>query len=367
MGKNGLSPIELSVIVDKKRTVLTLDKRIKPNTWKAQSQKSSQKEVNKFIDAIRAKFYSIETELIKRGISVTLENVTDAYKNGFKVKEVGIIEFFNAYNREKGKNLSLSLITILKYKNVMDCLKSFIVEKYGKQDMPLASITPLFLQRFYDHLLTFNANNSAVGKMRKLKSVLSFAVDEGHITKNPMTMKFHLDKVHKKPLNDIEVAAIEAFESPIERINKVKDLFLFQCYTALSYSDMASIKKEDILESEYGKYIQKNRNKTNVQYTCLLNDKAIEILERYDYQLPILSNQKYNSYLAEIRDILGIKKPLTSHIARHTAATRFLNNGIPISVVSKILGHTNTRQTEAYAKMLDSTVLKEMASLRSAL
>ena len=132
---------------------------------------------------------------------------------------------------------------------------------------------------------------------------------------------------------------------------------MFACYTALAYSDLASISIDDIKVQNGVHFIQKNRIKTGVQYTIPLNDIAMEILQRYNYQLPVLTNQRYNSYLKEIADICGIDKKLTSHLARHTAATLMLNSGISIDVVAKILGHRNTAMTAHYAKMLDKTII----------
>lgn len=363
-GKNGLSPVEMSVIINGQRKIITLDLRVKASSWKSQSQKSSQKTVNDYLSAVRTKMYSIETELIKRGKSVAVDLVIDIFKNGFKEDEKGVLEYFDEYNREKGKAVNTTYITIMKYIKVRDYLNSFIFEAYGVKDMPLTKINNGFCQKFYDYLLRFNANNSVVGKMKQFKTVLGAAVNDGILDKNPMTLKFHLDKVLKKPLTKAEIKKIEEYVSPVERVMRVKDCFLFQCYTALSYADMAEVTKEDILDSEYGKYIQKERIKTKVTYTSLLNEKAMAILEKYDYKLPVLSNQKYNTYLHELEVVVGINKPLTSHLARHTAATILLNDGVPISVVSKVLGHTNTRMTEHYAKTLDSTILREMRKVQ---
>ena len=157
--------------------------------------------------------------------------------------------------------------------------------------------------------------------------------------------------------------ALENKSFSTDRLNKVRDCFLFQAYTGLSYSDMAGLTKDDFIACDKGMYLHKARVKTKVNYTVFLLPKAIALLEKYDWKLPVLSNQKYNSYLGEIKDIIGISKPLHSHIARHTAATQFLNNGLSIDVVAKILGHTNTNMTKHYAKLLDTTVLNEMAKL----
>ena len=126
---------------------------------------------------------------------------------------------------------------------------------------------------------------------------------------------------------------------------------------------MANLVQSDI-QCEDGMYfVRKARQKTGVVFFTVLNDEAMNILKKYDYHLPILSNQKYNSYLKEIADICNINKSLHSHIARHTCATQLLNDGMPIEIVAKVLGHTNTRQTMHYAKLMDKTVLKEFKRL----
>jgi integrase len=143
----------------------------------------------------------------------------------------------------------------------------------------------------------------------------------------------------------------------IDRLNQVRDLFVFAANTALSYCDLASVKREDIQHEGDVMYLKKKRGKTGVTYILPLNDTAMGLLKKYDYELPIISNQRYNAYLKEVADICGIKKTLTTHLARHTAATLMLNAGIAIEVVSKILGHSNTKMTQHYAKLLDKTVI----------
>jgi integrase len=137
----------------------------------------------------------------------------------------------------------------------------------------------------------------------------------------------------------------------------VRDLFVFAANTALSYCDLSSLRREDIQIDGEVMYLKKKRGKTGVTYILPLNDTAINLLRKYDYELPVISNQRYNSYLKEIADICGIRKTLTTHLARHTAATLMLNAGIAIEVVSKILGHSNTKMTQHYAKLLDKTVI----------
>jgi integrase len=187
----------------------------------------------------------------------------------------------------------------------------------------------------------------------------------GRIDKNPFeNIRIKRGEVVITPLTREEMMRIANRDFKIKRLNQVRDVFIFACNTALSYSDMASVKKEDIQTTDNGvKYLKKQRIKTGITYIVPLSDVAIGLLEKYDYKLPIISNQRYNSYLQEIADLCGIDKKLTSHIARHTAATLLLNSGVSIEVVAKILGHSNTKMTQHYAKLLDTTVINTKISI----
>ena len=166
-------------------------------------------------------------------------------------------------------------------------------------------------------------------------------------------------------LTESEIHRIQS-KRMVGRLEKVRDLFLFQCFTGLSYSDMANLTKDDFNVNNKGQvYVKKTRQKTGVLYLVVLLDDAKRIAEKYDYSLPVLSNQRYNSYLKEIKDLCHISKPLHTHIGRHTAATYLLNKGIPIETVAKILGHSDIKQTQHYAKLLDDSVFQEFKKLES--
>ena len=180
----------------------------------------------------------------------------------------------------------------------------------------------------------------------------------GKIDKNPFdTIKIRKGEANIVPLSKEELMIIANKDFGIDRLNQVRDLFIFAANTALSYCDLAAVRREDIQTDGDVMYLKKKRGKTGVTYILPLNDTAISLLKKYDYELPIITNQKYNAYLKEIATICGIKKVLTTHLARHTAATLMLNAGISIDVVSKILGHSNTKMTQHYAKLLDKTVI----------
>ena len=160
-----------------------------------------------------------------------------------------------------------------------------------------------------------------------------------------------------------------------ERLNTVKDIFLFSCYTGLAYADVKKLKQSDVVTGVDGKrWLAYRRQKTDTTAKIPLLPPAIRLMEKYfDHPetmeskrlLPVLSNQKMNAYLKEIADICGISKTLTYHIARHTFATTItLSNGVPIETVSKMLGHRNLRTTQHYAKILDKKISEDMEKLK---
>ena len=201
--------------------------------------------------------------------------------------------------------------------------------------------------------------------LSKMRSVILYAINNGKIEKDP----FRGIRINKR-LKDVEFLTFEELDRirykkmPNERLERVKDLFLFQCFTALSYCDMASLTPEDFQGNDLGQiFIRKYRAKTKVEFCTVLLEDAKAIAKKYEFHLPMLSNQRYNGYLKEIAALCDINKDLHSHIGRHTAACYLLNKGISIEVVSRILGHTNTRMTRHYAKLLDESVFKEFKKL----
>ena len=213
------------------------------------------------------------------------------------------------------------------------------------------------------------SNNTAIQKMKQVKRVLRFAVDEGFIKVSPFKIVLKKEKNVVQPLTIKEVNAIRKKKIDIERLAKIRDLFIFECYSGLAFSDLMSLNENDFHVDESGhKWIIKKRHKTNVVATIPLLPIALEILEKYDYKLPHMSNVKYNSYLKELGDICKIKKKLHSHLARHTWATILLNNGMNMVSVSRCMGHSNSKITESvYAKILPDKLFEEVKKVNDKL
>lgn len=201
---------------------------------------------------------------------------------------------------------------------------------------------------------------------RFLNSYILDAIAAGLLKRNPYKW-VHIEKdkkshgIHKYLTLD-EVRRLETAKMPTDSLEKVRDLFVFQIYTCLSYKDLASFDIKKAIKRADGRMVYTgNRAKTNEGFTFLILEPAMKVLKKYGNRLPMLSNVKYNEYLKVVAQSAGIDKPITSHWARHTGATIMLNEGVDMETVSKILGHSSTRITrQVYAKLLDSTVVDKM-------
>lgn len=365
-GKNGLAPLEVSIIVNKERKVFTLDRRVKPSLFNTKSQKvRGDKELNDYIDAVRTKLFSIETRVIKEDLVLTATEVMKYFKNGFTERNKGVLAVFGEFIKEYSKKHDVTLQTISKFKTVNDFLMEFINEEYKISEFPISSINESFIEKFNVFLSNKgNSNNTVVAKLKKLKMVLNYSVANGYIKVNPMfNHKFHIEKVVTIPLTIDEIRRIKDKKISVERLDRVRDIFLLMCYTGLAYCDVMTLTKDDIQDG----VIIKNRKKTAVQSVIPMFSTTKEILEKYDYVIPKISNQRLNSYLTELQDICGIKKNLHCHLARHSTATILLNQGVDMQTVSRVLGHSNSKITEAvYSSLYTSEIVKRVKEVESA-
>lgn len=356
--KDGLTPLELYVIINGKRRFVSLNRRIDPKMFNSKKQiVRGDDQMNEYIEAIRMKCYSIETEMLKRGLLLTTDTFVDAFKYGIKQNSISVYALFDEFMARQQEKRKVGLITqaiYVKYRCTIRYCKEAM-----KTDKMLNELTTSDMEDIYTYMLGRMANNSAICYMRKLKTMLIYAIREGYISQNPITFKFHKDKVKTEPLTIEEVRRIRTKVLGSKSMENVRDLFIFQCYTGMAYRDMASLTQNDIKVDKDGKeWILKERVKTGVSAFIPVLPPVKEILVKHQYLLPTLSNQKYNSYLKEIQEVCGIEKTLHSHLARHTCGTLLLNAGLDMQTVSKVLGHSSTKTTEAvYAKLLPETIM----------
>lgn len=364
--RNGLAPIELSIIINKQRSYIALPMKVVPEKFSTMLASKRNNEVLEYVSAIRTKLNKCINEMLVSDTPITTANLRDYFMTGGSKSYTlsTLAKEFLQYYEKKSKANAVTSNVVRKYELALDKFMAFM-----KKDVEIATIKPLDLENFKTDLqLQTKDDKTELRKFEdttiahiliKLKTVFTYAVNNGHLKINPFN-QVSIDKntkdVEKLSNEEIEVIKRKTF---VGRLSNVRDCFLFQCCTGVSYCDMANLVQSDIQfdESNNMYYVNKPRQKTSVMFFTVLNDEAMAILKKHNYCLPVLSNQKYNSYLKEIGDICNITKNLHSHLARHTCATRLLNDGMPLEIVAKVLGHTNTRQTQHYAKLLDRTVL----------
>ena len=366
--KDGLTPLELYVIIDGKRRFVSLKRRIDHKLFNPKKQiVRGDAQTNEYIEAVRMKCYSLELEMMKRGLLFTVDTFVYAFKHGIKQNSISVYGLFDRFMEKQLEKKEVGLIThaiYVKYRCTIRYCKEAM-----QTDKMMSELTASDMEDIYTYMLHQMTNNSAICYMRKLKTILIYAIREGYISTNPINFKFHKDKVKKEPLTLDEVRRIRAVELGSKRMENIRDLFILQCYTGLAFRDMSSLSEKDIEIDKDGKeWIVKERIKTGVPAFIPILPVVKEILVKYNYHLPTLTNQKYNSYLKEIQEVCGIKQTLHSHLARHTCGTLLLNAGVDMLTVSKVLGHSSTKTTEmVYAKLLPETIMKRVEEVSNKL
>ncbi len=367
--QNGLSPIEVSVTIGKERRVIRLPKYVKAEDFNVKKQRVKRNEVlNNYLDAVKVKFTQIETEMLKRNMPITTRTIIDVFQNGFADTNITFLSLFDKHNEDantRAKRGLISPVTYQKYLLTRKMFADFLRAKLHRGDILLVDITPAMIEQFYIYLNGLMAKNTAIHKMKVIKKILKIAMEEGYLRSMPFKIKLVKDTLQYTPLSVDELRTIRSRQFETTRMAQVRDVFIFACYSGLAFTDLKNLTKEDMLVDEDGKeWIIKPRQKTKIVSHIPLLPIAKELWEKYDYKLPVLTNQKYNSYLKELADVCGINKNLHSHLARHTFATILLNSGVDMVSVSKILGHSNSRITEkTYAQMMPETIMKRVSEV----
>lgn len=377
--RTGLSPIEVIINVDNKRTMMTLARKINPNFWDKESESVIGKskeviEINNYLNITKIKIYEAQAKLMVKNIVLTPQSVKDMFSGKMKDEHHSLVPLYQEHNNQYkdmvGK--SITYAAYQKHMTTLKHLKSFLKQKYNRDDIQLSEINKSFIDAFFNYIRTILniQNNTAVNYMKNLKKICLIAWNDGIIDRNPFAnVRLHLEKIEVEYLTVKEIKTIYKKDFKNNRLNQVKDMYVFACFTGLAYIDIKEFDaKEHLHQDNDGNFwIMKKRQKTNILSSIPLLPIPLEILYRYDFNLPVLSNQKTNSYLKEVADLCRINKKLHFHQGRHNFAMLTLNNGIPLTSVSKMLGHTNTKMTQRYAKVMQSTLLENMNSLKGKL
>lgn len=355
VGKDGYAPIEVAINIDGKRIIKTLPiPKEQPTTFNKLIRARKANDLQMVLDGYRDKINKIMHRqiIVNDTIDINLVMVELLGNNIEVKKEYTLKQLIEDYYKHcLNKVGDITIKTANRYRSTGNVL----IEYFG--DIPIDTINKGMMDDLLVELKKKYEQSSLSSIWRKGKTMFEYAYNHQRISHNPFN-GYKISRGEK----DVEYLTVEEVEKiqnktfATERLNRVRDIFIFACNTAISFCDLNNITKENIeVINGVVMYVNK-RNKTNVTFYTPLNKVALSILERYNYKLPIRSNQNYNAYLKEIGDICGIDKKMHSHIARHTAATMMLNNGIPIEIVSKVLGHTNITQTQHYAKLTANRV-----------
>ncbi|MDC0008299.1 site-specific integrase [bacterium] len=381
----GMATIFLRITLDGRRCEFSVHRKVHLDGWSSRTQSvlgnsAKAQEINRYLSGITNEVYSIQQNFERDEISYSASNLRDVLLGKDKTKKM-LLEIFQEHNDEVesliGKDFSSG--TAERYRTCKKHVTEYVKKKYRKNDIPVQDVDHNFITGFEYYLKTTRkcAHNSAIKYITNFKKIIRIAHANDWIDKDPFVhWKGKLKIVEREFLTEGEIQRIIELQFKMKRLDQVRDIFVFCCFTGLAYADVKKLTNTDIvIGSDGNQWIKTRRTKTDTRSNIPILPIAQAIIEKYkddellkekDLVLLVLSNQKMNSYIKEIADRCGIVKNLTFHLARHTFATTVtLTNGVPIESVSKMLGHTNLRTTQHYAKILDMKVGKDMAALRN--
>lgn len=382
--KQGKSPIEVIIHAGGTRTYMSTGKLILVDLWdsKRQCVKGSSEEVhtiNNFLIEYKNNIYRKEVELIKRGYIITAELLKDAILNHVEeLQQHSLMKVLQTHNEEKKKLIGISVApaTYECFLHTERLLKDYLSKEYHRPDISLNELNIKFIQGFHTYLLTQTSmkQNTTTKHLKFLKKIVNEAVANGFIPIN----KLNAYKVEREQtedpvfLTEEELRKFINFDSPYPHLERARDMFLFSCFTGLAYSDIKTLQAEHLERDEQGRlWIKKKRVKTGILSRIPVLPIAKMLLDKYrdidsKYIAPVQDASDVNKNIKTIAILCGIDKHIIFHSARHTFATTVtLSNNITLEVVSKMLGHTNTRMTSHYARILDNCIAQQMKSISS--
>jgi site-specific recombinase XerD len=384
--KNDPATVFARISVNGRRCEISLKKKVNPQSWdeikgKARGTKEEIRKLNEHIERVRTLIADGYHELVQQKKVVTVDTVKSLFL-GEDDNEITLIKLGEYHNTEMKDKLADG--TMKNYYTTQKYIAKFLKEKYHRNDICLVELNYKFILDFESYLSKHQPkdhqkplhNNGIMKHIERLCKMVNMAITMDWLVKDPFAKyKQHFDKVERFYLTKEELSAIENKKFSIERLQTVKDLFLFSCYTGLAYIDTMNLTAGNIVKGIDGNdWLITSRQKTDTDVRIPLLPQAEELIKKYHNHpkavnygtlFPVISNQKMNAYLKEIADLCNINKAITFHIARHTFATTVtLSNGVPIESVSKMLGHTTIRSTQVYAKVVEQKLSEDMQNLK---
>jgi integrase len=382
--KKGQSPLVVRLSISGQRIDFQPNILVNTKFWDSDKQKMKSKDadakvINDSLELIKHKLWGIYHQLISTG-DIHLHEILEVYRSNGR-NHHKLIELTKKHNAEFKSRLDIdrSYSTYEKYIFTLQKIQAYIKLRYNTADIPISNIDKKWMEDFYLFLRKEekNEHNTAAKYVKNLKHILSYGVDISWIEHNPADGYIcSYKETEQVILGPEELSRIENKRFQIPRLELARKLFIFQCYTGLSYADMAKLEKSNIEQGPDGKlWLNVRRSKTDTVVRYPILKQAAKIIEEISIHSDseklfpqTISNQKMNSYLKEIADLCYINKNLTTHVGRRTmASTVLLGNGVPIETISRILGHLKITTTMQYAKVGDQLVSKEIQQLENRL
>ncbi len=384
--RDGLVPLYVRITVDGDRKEFASGKRLLPEHWTVQERATKDcpdyLSINSYITKTRAALEKCYNLLEATETKITAGMVKDKYmpkappqRTLMDAFELHNTEFSERVDKKNGKKG-----TLVRYQRLERKVKTFLYQKYGVRDVELGEIKKSLAPNFYHYLLMKDIGaNTAMTYVKTLKQVINRAINEGWTNHNPCgNFKFSYVQPEREYLEKHEIEKIYNKVITVPRLEEVRDVFIFCCFTGYAYETTYNLTPENVFKGLDGKmWVSKDRAKTGTEETVPLMPIPLAILGKYKNHpycvannklLPVNSNYRYNAYLKEIAHLCGISKKLTTHTARHTFATTVtLENDVPIETVGKMLGHKNLRTTQIYAQITKRKISNNMKELQDKL
>src|ERR1035437_102231 len=381
---NGELTIFMRITVNGERAEVSTHQSVEPQLWNQEKGivkgvSNSSKQVNDYLEHLKLKVYQYKKELESNDKEITARMLGDLLQ-GRSSRRKGLVELFLEHNKRcrelVGKDIAPATLT--RYETTLMHVKNFIQTKYQQQDIALQSINHEFLKNFEHYLKTVRncGHNTTVKYIRNLRKVIRIALSNDWLKLDPFrNITYRPKEVNRAYLTDPELKLLINKEFSNERLRRVKDIFLFCCFTGLAFTDVKNLTRENItIGINNQRWLRTKRKKTGNPSEIPLLDVPIAIIKKYENNpiclleqklLPVGSNQKLNAYLKEIADLCDIKKNLSTHTARHTFATTVtLTHGVSMEAVSRMLGHSNLATTKQYARIVDTLIIDEMKKVQ---
>ena len=366
VNKEGLAPVEMGINYQGERFFINTSIRYKPLLFKKETSGKSVTNLRKALILMEQRVRGYESECLADGEAITIQGIKDYIRNGYQRPGKTVKAMFDGFFTQLSKKLDNGNIiqsVFNKYARVRD----LFYEQTGiDRRKPATSITVGMVNEFCDWIDATYKNSTSVGMKTKLKTIMTYGRDNGYMKINPFQQKILKKEVQIIPLDEEELDRIMTKDlSSLPRLERVRDLFIFSCFTGLAYCDTQKLEPEDISEQDGTYYINKERAKTGVKFMVVLLPEALAILKKYDWRLPRISNQRLNSYLFELETLCRIDKHLHFHLSRHTCECMFLNKyGFKTEVTAKILGHKSIKISQHYQKMFNNTVFQAFQDIK---